>query len=235
MQDCNQNICVLFFSRSPEAEAKYKKLSGDYNTRKNTQIAYSLIQHSRRQIKKTRLPYCEINEEEQVGSSFGERITHAFCSIFEKGFDYIVAVGNDVPRLKAKHIIHSAKQLISGKAEVVLGPDRDGGTWLIGFSRSAFEAPAFQRLPWCTGNLLNELTKQHKATIQLLETLSDLDHPAALNKFSRSISSELSLLQLIQRISSVLSSSPGNPQFENSFRLSPAVFGNMLLRAPPVC
>lgn len=201
----SNNIAILFFSRSAQAEAKNKRYLWDRNIKQNTQIASSLITHTVSQINKTDLPCYHIDEQQQVGQNFGERFANAFERIFEKGFDYVISVGNDIPKLKAQHIVRAATQLQSGSAEIVLGPDTDGGTWLMGYSRDAFAKRRFQRLPWNTDQLLDTiLEKEDSSSIHLLEKLSDIDCPKELKAFFRQSSLEVHLQTLISQLRSIV-------------------------------
>jgi len=155
-----QNTAVLFFSRSPKAEGKSKQLAHHSCDQNNTRIAEALIRHTRRQITNSGLPCFIFDEVHQQGSTFVERFTHAFESVFAEGFKHVIATGNDTPGLKAAHITSAARKLTSGKSDVVLGPTTDRGTWLMGYSRHPFDANAFRQLPWNSQDLLDELLSQ---------------------------------------------------------------------------
>lgn len=206
MDNQSNNIAVLFFSRSAKAEARHKQFLRHQNTPQNTQIANTLISHTYRQIQKSGLPCYHIDETQQVGHSFGERFAHAFQQVFDDGFDYVISVGNDIPQLRAHHIKHAAEQLQSGNAEMVLGPDADGGTWLMGYSKQIFDIEQFLNLPWNTDRLLEVILEQSSGTsTKLLETFSDIDDPRALQIFAQSRYNDNSLLKLARELQSILS------------------------------
>lgn len=236
MQKESTRTAVLFFTRSAEVEADFKQFtSGGQNT-KNVQIAASLIEHTREQISDAGLPCFQINEQDQVGSTFGERFANAFQSVFEKGFDHVIAVGNDTPLLKSKHITEAAKRLRSGDVNVILGPSNDGGTWLMGYSREAFDATAFEQLPWNSDRLFESVLQQSKeiGSVDLLEVLSDIDDPSSLQTFVCTVHETLSVQRLIKRIKSILSTKSSAPRYEDLFLVFAPAHQKILLRAPPV-
>lgn len=235
MQNRSANIAILFFTRSAETEAHYKQFTHDPQHYKNTQIADHLIEHTLCQIKETGLPYFVFDERQQIGSTFGERITNAFCTIFDKGFDHVIAVGNDIPQISKKHILKAAQKLKAENSDIVLGPDTDGGTWLMGYSRNAFKANLFEQLPWTKSGLLDAIFEQADDTlnIALLRTLSDIDNPHALTIFVKKSFFDASLLRLIHQLTSILSTCCRKQSTQHFVPLPFLLFQNILLRAPP--
>jgi len=230
----SREIAILFFSRSAAAEAAQKQFVSSSSA--DEKIADSLIRHTCRQIKGTGFPFFWIDEHQQVGNTFGKRFAHAFQQLFDRGYDYVISVGNDNPLLKTKHILKAASQLHSGDADMVLGPDNDGGTWLMGYSRKAFTTADFGQLPWNTDRLLNVILDRQEGqlNISLLETLSDIDSARALKIFSQSRFADQTLLRLIGQLCSLLGS-PCEYENNDSF-LMPGIpmFRANLLRAPPL-
>lgn len=233
--DQSPNIAVLFFSRSAPAEAACKQFIQPGRHTQNANIAQSLISHTLRQIKQARLPYFHIDEQHQIGSNFGERFSHAFNTLFDRGYDYVISVGNDIPQMQAHHIREAANKLRSGK-KIVLGPDTDGGTWLMGYSREAFSADRFRQLPWNTDRLLDAiLKKQCGGEIELLQTLSDIDDPQALATFAQRRYSDQVLLRLIQKLLAILSGAFYTQLSTPFVSLQTPSFRPHLLRGPPLC
>jgi len=235
MQKQCGNTAVLFFSRSPKAEGKSKQLIHS-TEHKNTRIAEALIRHSRRQISDSGLPCYTFDEEGQRGLTFAERFTNAFKDIFSKGFEYVIAIGNDTPGLKADHLIKASQRLASGESDVVLGPATDGGTWLMGYSRYAFDADAFQQLPWNSSYLLNEVLSQspEECTITLLKELADIDDHASLRQFIHTFYGDWSLARLARQIQSVLFSTVSSfVEIVHSYLLN-HIFKSHLRRGPPL-
>lgn len=234
MHRVESNTAILFFARSAKAEADHKRFTRD-GRHKDIQIADSFIEHVQHQISDANLPCFRFDETKQVGDSFGERITNAFRSVFNKGYDHVIAVGNDTPLLETRHISDAVQRLESSTTDIVLGPDKDGGTWLMGYSKTAFESTHFQQLPWKTPHLLQAILQYSAGSknIDLLETLSDIDDADALRAFSQTSHLDISILQLIQRIGSILSAVV-KPVMNKPTSIGPVFFfRNNLLRAPP--
>jgi hypothetical protein len=198
-----ENIAILFFSRSAPAEAKHKKFVSD--SPKNSRVAHALITHSYQQAKQSGYPVFHIDEQQQRGTTFGERFSHAFQQIFDRGYDYVISVGNDIPQMETHHIKSAAQQLSSGHADLVLGPDTDGGTWLMGYSRNGFSANRFRKLPWNTDRLLDTILEQRgDISIYQLELLTDIDNSQAFYQLFRKHSLIPSVIALIIRLRSIL-------------------------------
>ncbi len=71
-------------------------------------------------VKKTKLPYFHFTEKEQVGASFGTRFSNAIQEIIAKGFENVIAIGNDTPKLTAATILKAEKEL--NKTRLFLAP-----------------------------------------------------------------------------------------------------------------
>ncbi|CAN0575163.1 unnamed protein product, partial [Ectocarpus sp. 12 AP-2014] len=67
---------------------------------KGERVFETLTKETLRKVKRTKQPYFHISEKEQTGNSFGERFTNAIQTVFDKGYEHIITVGNDTPQLK---------------------------------------------------------------------------------------------------------------------------------------
>jgi len=127
-------------------------------------------------VKKTGLPFYHFPEHKQQGTSFGERLSNAISCVFNKGYQRIITVGSDIPHLNASILNKSAKRL--QHQSYVLGPSTDGGFYLIGLNKNAFNKDSFIRLPWETKTLkhhfISELSSKN-VKFSLLEPLYDID------------------------------------------------------------
>ncbi|WP_452601756.1 TIGR04282 family arsenosugar biosynthesis glycosyltransferase [Pontimicrobium sp. MEBiC06410] len=164
------NTAILVFANSAKTEGIYKpfKQSAELFNVLNAQI-----QHK---VKQTGLPYFIISEKQQQGHNFGTRFTNAIQSVFNKGFDNVITIGNDTPHLQTAHIIAAEKKLQN--TALVLGPSLDGGFYLMGISKTHFNAETFLNLPWQTRALRQTILKLvalKTIDVALLETLSDID------------------------------------------------------------
>jgi hypothetical protein len=87
----------------------------------------------------------------QRGSDLGERMHTALTEGLRDGFEAAMCVGTDVPGLTTDHLEKAQKAL--DKAEVVVGPSRDGGYYLIGLKQPAPEL--FSGISWSTAHVLD--------------------------------------------------------------------------------
>ena len=62
-------------------------------------------------IKKSEIPYFISDERDQVGVTFGERLSNSITKIINLGFDKVIIVGNDCAELKSNHLIEAVIQL----------------------------------------------------------------------------------------------------------------------------
>ena len=70
----------------------------------------------------------------QNGEDLGQRMKHAFNTVFELGFEHAVSIGSDCPEL-SPGLLKQAFQAL-GNATAVLGPAQDGGYYLLGMRRA---------------------------------------------------------------------------------------------------
>jgi rSAM/selenodomain-associated transferase 1 len=110
----------------------------------------------------------------QGGGDLGARMGRAFRK-GPKGA--VVIVGADIPDIRAVHIAKAFAAL--GTADVVFGPARDGGYWLIGARGVARRADMFRNVRWSTAHALADtranLTRWKVATIDTLDDIDDED------------------------------------------------------------
>jgi hypothetical protein len=164
-----KNTAILIFANSAEKEAERKSfLSSDVFSALNNQTLKT--------VEKSGIQYFHFSEKNQVGSSFGERFSNAIETIFNKGFKNVITIGNDTPHLKTSHLVDTLHQL--EKNDLVLGPSKDGGFYLMGIKKEHFNKETFLKLPWQTSKLQNciaSILSSNKLNIKFLEVLNDLD------------------------------------------------------------
>jgi rSAM/selenodomain-associated transferase 1 len=103
-----------------------------------------------------------------------QRLERAFADAFANGAEYVAAVGSDCPAITPEDIQSAWAALRTN--DVVLGPAKDGGYWLIGLRepRSAL----FQTIDWSTDQVLKQTMRRAQARnlkVELLRELSDVD------------------------------------------------------------
>lgn len=113
----------------------------------------------------------------QDGKDLGERMKNAFEALFEAGYEKILILGTDCAELDATILKKAFKDLKN--EEVVIGPARDGGYYLLGMSK--FIPELFEDMPWSTKDVAPETMKRlNELSIPFttLPTLSDVDNEA---------------------------------------------------------
>ncbi|APZ46245.1 hypothetical protein BW723_08020 [Polaribacter reichenbachii] len=188
----NNKTAILIFANSANKEVERKSfLSKEVFAKLNAQTLKT--------VQKSGLDYFHFSEKNQVGATFGERFTNAIETVFNKGYKNVITIGNDTPHLKTKHLVETANQFL--KKELVLGPSKDGGFYLMGISKKQFQKEAFLKLPWQTNRLQSSIVQiatNQKNKISFLEVLNDLDAKEDILKIVNSLKSiSLSILKLL--------------------------------------
>ena len=152
----NQHIALLLFTRTPEEEVRYKSLAPQCSVAKQQAVVTKLIQESRQVLDETGLPYFIYSSANQVGSTFGERLYAAFADLFSRGYQQVIAIGNDCPQLKPHDLLKAANCL--QHQDIVTGPDNSGGVYLLGFNRRTFEScSSFDNIRWSTNQVFADI------------------------------------------------------------------------------
>jgi uncharacterized protein len=110
----------------------------------------------------------------QGSGDLGQRLIRAFDHAFARGRRRVVIIGSDCAEISVDDIRVAWSALRT--RDVVLGPARDGGYWLIGLRMLHREL--FDDIPWSTENVLNRTVGKARAAgleIELLRELSDVD------------------------------------------------------------
>jgi uncharacterized protein len=181
-----KNTAILVFSRTAQAEATEKKLL--FSTQKAESVAALMIEYTRNIVQNSGLPYYFITEKQQIGSDFGKKLSNAFESVFLKGYENVIAIGNDCLTLTSNQLIHAAELLVDTPS--VLGPTSDGGVYLMGFQKESFSKEAFSSIDWQTENAFSQLSLLNE-NIKILPILSDIDTAQDLTEQLNSINIRL--------------------------------------------
>ena len=87
---------------------------------------------------------------DQQGEDLGARMHHTFDNLFARGYQRVCLVGTDVPSLPLTHYRDAVESLT--RHDLVIGPARDGGYYLIGLTRP--RADLFANIPWSTDRVM---------------------------------------------------------------------------------
>lgn len=225
---------LFLFIRDPEQEARIKPLAGNHAKGQNRQVFHALNHHIIRSIKATGLPWYIINGKEQEGTSFGEKFTNAFRQVFAKGYERVIALGNDHPDLQPDVILRAAGLL--DQHSHVVGPAKDGGLYLTGIQQQAFDGHVFQNLPWQTSALLDAYTRQmgvDHSSFATLPVLQDADNTYQFKQLLHRLKGTFPHHNLVSRLMSLLGFSPLKRPIFRLNPLSPILFTVFSLRGPP--
>jgi len=110
----------------------------------------------------------------QEGNDLGERMQNAFANAFATGQERVIIIGSDCLELET-YMIKEAFAVLENN-DVVLGPAKDGGYYLIGMKK--FLPTLFEDKPWGTDDILMDTLldlKRMNASYYLLKTLNDID------------------------------------------------------------
>ena len=97
----------------------------------------------------------------------------------------VVLVGSDIPAMRPHHIARAFASL--GRHDLVFGPARDGGFWLVGARRRrSLPFTLFAGVRWSTSTALADTLAglPRDVTVALADTLDDVDDAASLRRLS---------------------------------------------------
>ena len=117
--------------------------------------------------------------EEQGEGDLGARMERAVRDAFAEGRMRTLIIGTDCPELTGA-LLRAAFDALAD-ADLVLGPARDGGYYLIGLRRAAPEL--FAGMPWGSGEVFERTRAEARRIgleVRILPTLSDVDTPQDL-------------------------------------------------------
>lgn len=135
-------------------------------------------------VKKTGIPYIVHTEARQHGHTFGTRFSNSIKSVLSLGYDGLIVIGNDTPHLTEVQLKTAYENLLEDKTTI--GPSADGGFYLLGISKTAFQEiegsttskNAFLSLPWNKESLYSSLVAliaSCNREITALKNLIDID------------------------------------------------------------
>ena len=115
----------------------------------------------------------DLSLSRQAPGDLGTRMYAAFLAAFQRGCSRAVLIGTDIPELRADHLRQAFDAL--SENDLVIGPSRDGGYWLIGLNRPA---RLFEGIKWGTKVVLGQtlaLANGQGLSVKELDYLTDID------------------------------------------------------------
>lgn len=192
----HSRTAILLFARTPKAEIQHKWLP------KGELLYAQFNEHSLNLIRRSGIPFFHFSEKDQRGKNFGEKFANAIQEIFDSGYDRIISIGNDSPQLSHVEIRTAIQSLEDGIQ--VLGPSKDGGIYLLGLLRSAFDKQRFLEFSWghrCLYGELKEFLEINAKNVHILPAFFDIDNSSDI-VFLQGLCSFIpfSIIQLIQSL-----------------------------------
>lgn len=93
----------------------------------------------------------------------------------------LVLIGSDIPAIERYHIANAFTRL--GNHDVVFGPAKDGGFWLVGVRRRPRVLDFYTNVRWsCQNTLADTLENLKGYHVGFIETLADVDDETVFNK-----------------------------------------------------
>ena len=113
-------------------------------------------------------------KQNQPAGDLGLKMQHAFETLFALDYQRILIIGSDCYDLTATHICDAFEHL--KKKEVVIGPAKDGGYYLLGMRKMV--TVLFQNITWSTNLVFQqsiEACTNENVSHATLTMLSDVD------------------------------------------------------------
>jgi rSAM/selenodomain-associated transferase 1 len=119
----------------------------------------------------------------QGGGDLGERMRHALATCPPGP---AVLIGTDIPALGPHHIAAAFRLL--GQHDLVFGPARDGGFWLVGARRSPCLPPLFGEVRWSSPHALADVLANlpRHVSVGSAARLEDIDDGASFRRLAPS-------------------------------------------------
>ncbi|MFT4759642.1 MAG: hypothetical protein ACI9XO_004727 [Paraglaciecola sp.] len=233
MSKSNNNTAILVFIRSEKEEAQIKKFGSCLSFKGNCQVASLLNKRVKSIARKSGLPIIVVSGNQQNGDNFGQRFTDAVTQVFEKGYDNVLAIGNDCLSISS-NLLREAASVVK-EEKVVIGSTQNGGVYLLGFQKTAFHQTEFASLPWQTNQLFFTLKKyfQNKisANFYFLKIARDANDADSFQTILNQLSDDFSFKNSIQNLLNII-------QIKQVFSISFLSFfllkNNLSRRGPPV-
>ena len=186
MMDMLKNALIIF-ARKPEMGKVKTRLANTLGVEKTLQIYIKLLEHTRAVARN--LP-CDtfiflteptgddfwegFNCEIQQGKNLGDKMEHAFETLFTKGYQHCIIIGSDCPGIEPSLVENAFLSFVDN--DVVIGPAEDGGYYLLGMKKLI--KPVFRDKEWSTSNVFSEtiaaIQNLHLA-FKILPVLNDVD------------------------------------------------------------
>lgn len=180
---------LIIFQKKPELGKVKTRLANTIGDEKALEVYQYLLDHTHREAALLGVPTFVFFEKEeqpeylvnnnyhsaiQARGNLGEKMKAAFTKIFELGYERVVIVGTDCLELDVGTLYQAFQSLETN--EVVLGPARDGGYYLLGMKK--LYPRLFENKNWSTPTVLSDTVTDIRdlgLNLYLLKQLTDVD------------------------------------------------------------
>jgi len=150
----------------------------------------------------------------QAGLGLGDALRGAFAAHFAEDFERVVLVDSDSPTLPRAILEAACAEL--DRADVTIGPTRDGGYYLLGLR--ARRDRLFERIAWSTERVFEQtLERARPLRVCSLAEWYDVDTPADLERLRAELA----------RASDDVARHTRRALFQEPFRSQPPAFGEV--------
>jgi len=191
MKKKNSNALLMVFMKNPIAGKVKTRLAIDIGKEEALNIYLRLIEYT--QFVTSKIQTCDkaiyysssveehdqwnsdtYNKYQQKGKGLGEKLSNAFADAFNQGYEKVIAIGTDSFEITGNIIDKAFRSLQD--SEIVIGPAKDGGYYLIGMNEHKPEI--FKGIEWGTDKVLSatlSIIRSINYRHALLKELSDID------------------------------------------------------------
>jgi rSAM/selenodomain-associated transferase 1 len=193
---------LIVFAREPLPGAVKTRLAASIGDRAATELYENMLQDvlkTGRQLSDVEIVVYWACEEEslllladkfrcssrlQSPGDLGQRMQAAFEELFANGCELCCIIGSDAPDLPLSYIQEAYQLLAAQQTDIVFGPSRDGGYYLLGLRQ--VWAQLFMNIPWSSAAVLEQslaAALDSGLTAALLPEWQDIDTLEDLNAF----------------------------------------------------
>lgn len=191
------NNALIIFARNPELGKVKNRLAKTIGKEKALEIYNRLLANVYSETKDLKCKkYLFLTERTdsglfndtyiqkiQTGEGLGNKMLNAIGKVLEDGNEKVILTGTDILGLTSEIIIEAFQKL--SDHDVVIGPAKDGGYYLIGMKE--IMSPVFENMKWSNDQVLNitldRISKMGKS-FYLLEELADIDTEEDLEEYN---------------------------------------------------
>lgn len=143
----------------------------------------------------------------QEGRDLGERLFRGL-SRAAPAAGAVAALGSDHPTVRVEVVEEAFERLAAG-ADLVLGPSRDGGYYLVALAAHALRREPFDGIAWSTDRVLAQTLERAAALglgAELVEEGADVDTPQDLRRLARELVEDPETAALCPRTAELMAS-----------------------------